>query len=234
MSTRSNDLPERQARLKDGRSVRVRHGSAGDEAGIAALIAAAFPVYERAARGDPERAARSFARELRPHEFVVAALADTGQLVGVSCISGRGQAGLSLVARIRTKLECWSVHGLLCFLLEKIRRRLFESAHRARPGELYRYLDAVDVHYRSLGVARHIADFVDDYGRAAGYHTVSAKHRSDNHPVLALHRKRGCALIERPPTLLARSFRYPHMAISTRVLSAPAGPPGLLGAADAS
>lgn len=204
--------------LKDGRTLRVRHGRAGDEAAIARIVAAAFRVYERAARGDSERAARGFARALRPDAFVVAVLAETGALIGVSCIAGRGQASLGRLARIRRKLDGWGVHGLLCFGIEKIRSRLLDSGYRARPGELYRYLDAVDVRHRSLGVARHIADFVDDYARASGHHTVSAKHDADNQPVLALHRKRGCALVELPPPPLARWLRRPGMVLSTRAL----------------
>ena len=218
MSAQPTDLPERQARLKDGRTIQVRHGCPDDEAGIARLIAAAFPVYERAARSDSDRAARSFAREVEPQEYVVAVLAESGALVGVSRINGRGQSGPSRLARIRRKLAGWGVYGLLCFGLEKVRSRLLEAGFRARPGELYRYLDAVDLSCRSLGVARHIADFVDDYARAAGYHTVSAKHHADNLPVLGLHRKRGCVLVARPPTPLARLLRYPHMVISTRAL----------------
>ena len=218
MSTPRTDLAELQARLKDGRGIRVRHGRAGDEAGIARVVAAAFPVYERAARGDPERAVRSFARELRPQEFVVAVLAETERLIGASCISGRGEAGLGPVERIRRKLACWGGAGLLHFLLEKVRRRLFETRLRKQPGELYRYLSAVDVRHRSLGVAGHIADFVDDYARAAGHRSVLALHHSTNLPVLGLHRKRGCVLIERPATPLARLFRRPHMVISCRAL----------------
>ncbi|MEN8161311.1 MAG: hypothetical protein ABFS41_14665, partial [Myxococcota bacterium] len=65
------------------------------------------------------------------------------------------------------------------------------------------------------------ADYVDDYARAAGHHTVSAKHRAANQPVLALHRKRGCALHERPPTPLARLLGLPPMVISTRQLPPP-------------
>ncbi|MEN8161629.1 MAG: hypothetical protein ABFS41_16285, partial [Myxococcota bacterium] len=86
MTSRSIDLPEREGTLKDGRRVRLRHGRVGDEVGIARLVTAAFPVYRRAARGDAERAVRGFARELRPEQFVVAALAEDGLLIGVSCL----------------------------------------------------------------------------------------------------------------------------------------------------
>jgi GNAT superfamily N-acetyltransferase len=232
MTTQRADLPPRLVQLKDRRIVRVRHGRVGDEAGIARLLAAAFPVYLRAARGDPERAVRCLARELEPEAYVVAVLADGDPLVGVACVSSRGRT-LSRVERVRRKLACWGAYGLLCFLLEKVRSRLLESRFRARPGELYRYLDAVDATCRSLGVGRHIADFVEDYARAAGHDTVSAKHRSDNRPVLALHRKRGCVLVELPPTPLARLLRRRGMVVSSRALSAPASPPAALGTAAA-
>jgi GNAT superfamily N-acetyltransferase len=212
------DLPPRPARLRDGRCVLLRHGAPGDEAGIAHVVVAAFPVYARAARGDSLRAARAYARELRPEPFVVAVLAPAERVIGVSCLSGRGSASGGRLVRLRAKLENWGLYGLLCFGLDKLRARLFESVYRVRPGELYRYLDAVDPGFRSLGVGRHIADFVDDYGRAAGHHTVSAKHRADNHPVLSLHRGRGCVLLERPPTRLARLFGQPPTVISTRRL----------------
>jgi hypothetical protein len=215
------ELPERQARLKDGRTVQIRHGRAGDEAGIARLLAAAFPVYARAARRDGERAVRSLAREVRPEAYVVAVLAAEGRLVGVSCMSGHGATEPGRWQRIRTKLDAWGVYGLLCFGVEKLRARLFEAGHRVRPGELYRHLDAVEVGCRSLGVSRHVTDFVEDYGRAAGHHTVSARHRADNQPVLALHRKRGCVLVESPRPPLARLFRQPPMLVSSRALSEP-------------
>jgi GNAT superfamily N-acetyltransferase len=149
---------------------------------------------------------------------VVAVLNPGERVFGVSCLSGREGASGDPLGRLRAKLENWGLCGRLCFGLEKLRARLFESVHRVRPGELYRYLDAVDPGYRSLGVGRHIADFVDDYGRAAGHHSVSAKHRGDNQPVLALHRGRGCVLLEPPPTRLARLFGQPPMVISTRRL----------------
>src|SRR5262245_48167278 len=202
-------LPERQAGLKDGRSVVVRHGRAGDEAGIARLLVEAFPVYLRAARGDAARAARCLAGELRPGSFVVAELAGDGRLVGASCMSERPAAGAGGSARARSKLAGWGAWGLFCFGVEKLRARLFETGPRLRPGELYRYLDAVEARCRSLGVSRHVTDFVEDFARAAGHHAVSAKHRADNAPVLALHRKRGCELLERPRTPLARLLRRP-------------------------
>ena len=186
--------------------------------GIAHVVVAAFPVYARAARGDSLRAARAFASELRPEQFVVAVLAPGERVIGVSCLSGRADARGSTLERLRAKLSSWGLYGLLCFGLEKLRARLFESVYRVRPGELYRYLDAVDPGFRSLGVGRRIADFVDDYARASGHHTVSAKHRADNHPVLALHRRRGCVLFEPPATRLARLFGQPPMVISTRRL----------------
>jgi GNAT superfamily N-acetyltransferase len=226
MPNQRADLPPRLARLQDGRRVQVRHGRAGDEAGIARLIAAAFPVYARAARGDPDRAVRGLAKELQPESYVVAVLADGDALIGVSCVSGRARNGLGRVRRIRRKLDCWGGYGLLCFLLEKLRSRLLEAGSGPGAGALYRYLDAVDPSCRSLGVGRHIADFVDDYARAAGHHSVWAKHRSDNRPVLELHRKRGCVLVELPPTPLARLLRLPTMVVSTRALSAVATPPG--------
>ena len=219
MSTRTTHLPERQARLKDGRALTVRHGRAGDELGIAHLVAHAFWVYPRAAHGDLARAARSYARELRPEEFVVAELTD-GRLVGVSCVSGHGAERRNAAAGLRTKLACWGLYGAICFLAEKLRRRLLESGHRTAPGELYRYLDAVDLSCRSLGVGRHVADFVDDYARASGHHTVLAKHRADNRPVLALHQKRGCALVELPAPPLARLLRRPGMVLSRRTFDA--------------
>jgi ribosomal protein S18 acetylase RimI-like enzyme len=218
------DLPEREATLKDGRRVRLRHGRAGDEVGIARLVTAAFPVYRRAARGDAERAIAGFARELRPEQFVVAALAEDGLVIGASCLSGRGGDAGGRVRRLRRKLSSWGAWGMLCFGVEKLRARLLESAHRTPPDELYRYLDAVDAGHRSLGVGRHVADFVEDYARAAGYRAVSAKHRADNQPVLALHRKRGCTLLEPPPTPLGRLFRLPPMVISTRALGSPPTP----------
>jgi GNAT superfamily N-acetyltransferase len=212
------DLPPRPARLRDGRCVLLRHGAPGDEAGIAHVVTAAFPVYIRAARGDSLRATRAFARELRPEQFVLAVLTPGERVIGVSCLSRSGGASQGRLVRLGAKLGNWGLYGLLCFGLEKLRARLFESVYRVRPGELYRYLDAVDSGYRSLGVGRHIADFVDDYGRAAGHHSVSAKHRGDNQPVLALHRARGCVLLEPPPTRLARLFGQPPMVISTRRL----------------
>jgi GNAT superfamily N-acetyltransferase len=214
------DLPERRARLKDGRALTVRHGRAGDELGIAYLVAHAFPEYPRAARGDLARAARSYARELRPEDFVVAELTDGGWLVGVSCVSEHGAKGPNVAAGLRTKLACWGVYGALCFLLEKLRLRLLQSGHRTAPGELYRYLDAVDASCRSLGVGRHVADFVDDYARASGHHTVLAKHHADNRAVLALHQKRGCALVELPAPPLARLLRRSGMVLSRRTLDA--------------
>jgi len=222
MSTPRPDLPPRRVRLKDGRTARVRHGRAGDEAAIARLIAGAFPVYARAARGDPDRAVRGLASELEPDSYLVAELVDGDRLVGVSCVSGRAPVDRSRVERVRRKLARWGVYGLLCFVLEKLRSRLLESTPGPGPGGLYRYLDAVDPGCRSLGVGRHVADFIDDYARAAGHDSVWAKHRADNRPVLALHRKRGCVLVERQPTLLARLLRQPGMVVSTRALSAPA------------
>jgi GNAT superfamily N-acetyltransferase len=193
---------------------------AGDEAGIARVVCSGFPVYTRAARGDGARAVRGFAQELQPGQFVVAVLMPEERVIGVSCLSGRGSASSGdLSARLRAKLSNWGVYGLLCFGVEKLRARLFESVYRVQPGELYRYLDAVDPGTRSLGVGRHIADFVDDYARAAGHHTVSAKHRADNQPVIALHRGRGCALLEPPPTRWARLLGQPPMVISTRRLA---------------
>lgn len=217
--SRLRDLPEREAALKDGRRVRLRHGRPGDEVGIARLVAEAFPVYRRAARGDAERAVAGLARELTARHFVVAALED-GRLIGASCLSGRGGDASGLVARLRTKLASWGAYGLLCFGAEKLRVRLFEPRYRTRHGELYRYLDAVDADHRSLGVGRQVADFVDDYARANGHHAVTAKHHADNAPVLALHRKRGCALHALPPTPLARLLGRPTMWISTRALGA--------------
>ena len=227
MPARGRDLAERRARLKDGRSLVVRRGCAGDEAGIARLLAEAFPVYARAARGDAVRAARSLAREVRPEEFVVAVLADESRLVGASCMSAGPDGERGGLVRIRSKLALWGVWGLVCFAVEKLRARLFEAGPRLRPGELYRYLDAVEASCRSLGVSRHVTDFVEDWARAAGHHAVSAKHRADNAPVLALHRKRGCELLERPRTPLARLLRRPAVVISRRTL---APPPGLSGA----
>jgi GNAT superfamily N-acetyltransferase len=214
------DLPERQARLKDGRALTVRHGRGGDELGIAHLVAHVFPVYPRAAHGDLGRAVRSYAREVRPEEFVVAELSDGGRLVGASCVSEHGARGPNAAAGLRTKLACWGLHGAICFLVEKLRSRLLESRHRTAPGELYRYLDAVDESCRSLGVGRHVADFVDDYARASGHHTVLAKHHADNRPVLALHQKRGCTLVELPAPPLARLLRRPGMVMSRRTLDA--------------
>jgi GNAT superfamily N-acetyltransferase len=219
MTVRRLDLAPLPARLRDGRTVLLRHGAPGDEVGIAGVVCAAFPVYTRATRGDMARAVRGFAQELRPEQFVVAVLTPDERVIGVSCLSGRGGASGDLRVRMHAKLANWGVYGLLCFGLEKVRARLFESVYRVQPGELYRYLDAVDPGYRSLGVGRHIADFVDDYGRAAGHHTVSAKHRADNQPVLALHRGRGCELLEPPPTRLARLLGQPAMVISTRRLA---------------
>ena len=218
MATPCSDLAPRPARLRDGRSVVLRHGSAGDEASIAHVVSAGFPVYVRAARGDSLRAARYLASELRPEQFVVAVLTPGERVIGVSCLSGRGAASGGRLERLRAKLSNWGLYGLLCFGLEKLRARLFESVYRVRPGELYRYLDAVDPGYRSLRVGRHIADFVDDYARATGHHAVSAKHRADNGPVLALHRARGCVLLEPRSTRLAQLFGQPPMVISTRRL----------------
>jgi GNAT superfamily N-acetyltransferase len=220
VSTRTTHLPERQARLKDGRALTVRHGRAGDELGIAYLVAHAFWVYPRAAHGDLARAARSYAREVRPEEFVVAELTAGGRLVGASCVSEHGAKGSNAAAGLLTKLACWGLYGALCFLLEKLRRRLLESRHRTAPGELYRYLDAVDESCRSLGVGRYVADFVDDYARASGHHTVLAKHHADNRPVVALHQKRGCALVELPAPPLARLLRRPGMVLSRRTFDA--------------
>jgi len=218
MSTQQIDLPERTVRLRDGRSLRLRHARFGDETGIARLITAAFPIYRRAAQGDAGRAIRSFARELRPQSFVVGVLVESDRIIGVSCITGRRGDRMGAVRRIRTKIGCWGVAGLLCFLREKVRSRLFEARHHTQPGELYRSLDAVDAAHRSLGVGRHIADFVDDYARAAGHYRVLARHHSDNLPVLQLHRKRGCVLVDRPATPLARLLRRPHMVVSSRAL----------------
>lgn len=218
---RPPELAEREARLKDGRALRVRHGRAGDEAGIARLLAPAFPLYRRAAGGDLDEAVRRLARYLAPEEFVVGVLAETGEPIGASCISGRGR-GLTASARLRHARDAWGLRGLVWFLLERVRRRLLEPRFRPGPGELYRYLSAVETRYRSLGVARHIADFIDDYARAAGYHTVSAIHSADNAAVLALHRKRGCVLVECPHGRLARWFGYPADVKSTRSLHAPA------------
>jgi len=212
------DLPAREATLKDGRRVRLRHGRVGDELGIARLVAAAFPVYRRAARGSAERAAHGLARELCAQQFVVAVLVADDTLIGASCLSGRGGDSSGPVARLKKKLACWGVYGLVCFGLEKLRVRLFEPRYWTRPGELYRYLDAVDAGHRSLGVGRQVADFVDDYARANGLHTVTAKHDAENEPVLALHRKRGCTLRALAPTPLARLLGRPPMWISTRAL----------------
>jgi GNAT superfamily N-acetyltransferase len=218
VSAHPNDLPEREGRLKDGRAIRVRHGRAGDEAGIARVVAASFAVYPRAARGRPDRAVLSLAQEIWPPQFVVATLADGGLLVGASCISGRSRSGLGRFEQLRRKLGGWGVYGFLCFALENVRRRLFEAVPGARAGQLYRYLDAVDPDYRSLGVGRHVADFVEDYARAAGHPAVWAMHRADNRPVLELHRKRGCTLVANPPSSLGRWFGHPGMIVSTRDL----------------
>jgi GNAT superfamily N-acetyltransferase len=215
------ELPERTARLKDGRVIVLRHGRPGDEAGIARLVVAGFPLYRRAARGDFERAASAFAQELGANAFVVAALAEYGGLIGATCISGRGQRGSGRIARLRRKLAGWGLYGLACFGLEKLRSHLCNGSHRARPGELYRYLTAVDVRFRSQGVARQLADFVDDYARAAGHHIVLALHDADNVVVLALHRKRGCTLVELPRTRFSDWLRQPTVVMSRRELSAP-------------
>jgi GNAT superfamily N-acetyltransferase len=222
------DIPPRVALLKDGRGLQLRHGRAGDEAGIAQVIVSGFPIYLRAARGDADRAIRGLVGELQPESYVVASLADGGPPIGVACVRGRARSGLGLVRRIRRKLAFWGVYGVLFFSLEKVRRLLLESPSGPGPGGLYRYRSAVDPSCRLLGVGRHIADFIDDYARAAGYQLVWGRHRADNRPVLALHRKRGCVLVECRPTRLARLLHHPGMVISIRELSAPAAPaPGL-------
>jgi GNAT superfamily N-acetyltransferase len=231
MTTRRADLPPRLAPLKDGRLVQLRHGRAGDEAGIARVLVPAFPVYLRAARGDADRAIRGLAGEIQTESYVVAVLADGDALIGLSCVSGRDGTQLSGLERFRRKLANWGVYGLLCFLLEKVSGRLLESPRGAEPGSMYRYLSAVEPSSRSLGVGGHLADFVDDYARAAGYHSVWARHRADNRPVLALHRKRGCLLVEYPLTLLGRLLHHPGMVVSIRRLSAAAAPAPALGAA---
>jgi RimJ/RimL family protein N-acetyltransferase len=74
------------------------------------------------------------------------------------------------------------------------------------------------VRFRSQGVARQLADFVDDYARAAGLHTVLALHDADNAAVLALHRKRGCTLVELPRTRFSDWLRQPSVVMSRREL----------------
>ncbi len=221
------ELAERTARLKDGRVIALRHGRPGDEAGIARLVVAGFPLYRRAARGDPERAAHAFAQELGVGEFVVAALPEHGGLIGATCITGRGEGGVGRLPRLRRKLARWGPYGLACFGFEKLRSHLCNGSHRVRPGELYRYLTAVDAPFRSQGVATQLADFVDDYARAAGLRTVLALHDADNVVVLALHRKRGCTLVELPRTRFSDWLRHPTVVMSRRELAARPGPPAL-------
>ena len=96
---------------------------------------------------------------------------------------------------------------------------MFTRRHYRAVAGLVRDAGYLDSESRS----RLVSDFVEDYGRAAGHHTVSARHRADNQPVLALHRKRGCQLIVCRPTLLARLLRQPPMVISRRVLARPPG-----------
>jgi ribosomal protein S18 acetylase RimI-like enzyme len=223
VTPKRSELAPRRARLEDGGEIVLRHARAGDEPGIARLLVEAFPAYVRAARGDRERAARALAREIEVEEFVVAARAESGWIVGTSCLSDAADSsGPPRLARVRRKLSGWGVFGALCFTVEKLRTRLFEPPFRPRPGELYRYNDAVDSRCRSLGVGRHVSDFVDAYARAAGFGAVSAKHHVDNQPVLALQKKRGCTLTSLPLPPLARLLGLRPMVLSTRALDAPA------------
>ena len=57
MAIRNIDISPGSLRLCDGRSVLLRHGAAGDEMGIARVVTGAFPVYNRATRGNAQRAA---------------------------------------------------------------------------------------------------------------------------------------------------------------------------------
>jgi len=217
MPTPFLNIPDQHAHLKDGRLITMRHGQAGDELDIASLIAPAFAVYGWATRGNLERAIQNLAQDLEPHTFMVA-VTETGQMLGATRISGRYRQPGKGWRLIRRRLQHWGLYGLICLSLKRLYNRLFEARHQIESDELFKSLSAVAVQYRSLGVASHLANFIDDYARAADYRIVSSVHLNTNAAVLAVQRKRDCVLTPLPSTLLAKLFRYPITYKSSHVL----------------
>ena len=215
-------LDPRVVHLKNGRPVVIRHAAPGDGSGIARLMVAGFPIYRAAARGDAERAAACLAGELPLDQGVVAVLPETGLIAGAEFFSDNTRRRRGRLEAAATKLRLWGWYGLMRFAWASANAAFVGPPVRIAPGEIYKFMAAVDKRYQALGITTQMSDFVQDYAAENGYHSVWSYHASDNLPAMGVQRKRGCTLTPVPLRFLARLLRRPPVLKSSKPAGAQA------------